>query len=189
MFQIQAASDFVFECGKGHPALEYFHAEIGAVEPEVRTWFELFFVVVSETLISGALLRIPQSPDVITAVQCLVADHAEDEGRHHAFFARVCQTSWPQLPDRLRMRVGLALPRFILNFLTPDYPAMRAFLARHLSPTQVEDVLVESYPPADLSSNARNVGKATLRVFEEAGIFELREVAEAFEEHGLLCST
>ncbi len=184
MFQIQAATGFRFDGGSGHPGLEFFHSAVSAAEPEARAWVELFFVVVSETLISGSLLCIPQADDVIPAVREMAADHAEDEVHHHAFFAKVCRIAWPQMPRRLQVTIGSSLPRFILGFLKVDDPAIRAFLRRHYSVREAETILEESYPPETLLANARAASRATLRVFRDAGAFELREVADAMFEQG-----
>jgi hypothetical protein len=185
MFQIEAASEFRFEPGSGHPALDAFYREVAAVEAPARPWFELFFVVVSETLISGSLLRIPHAEDVIPAVREMVADHAEDESRHHAFFARLCRSAWPQVPENLKIRVGRALPRFIISFLTPDYPAIRAFLRRHFTEAQTQTVIEECYRPDYVLAEARAASRTTLRVLREAGVFDLHDVEEAAADLGL----
>jgi hypothetical protein len=186
MLQIEALTGFRFCSSALHPALKYFHSCVEAVEPESRAWFELFFVIVSETLISGTLAKIPQSLSVVPAVRNLVADHAEDEGRHHSFFAQICEIAWAQLSERLRHRIGVALPGFIRNFLTPDYPAIRTFLARHLTDIQVGKVMEECYPPSSLSAHAQSSARATLAVFERAEILLRPDVADVFEESGFV---
>ncbi len=184
MFQINNLTGFEY-CTTGlHPALEYFHSKVEGVELEHRAWFELFFVIVSETLISGTLAKIPQSPNVLPAVRNLVADHAEDEGRHHAFFAQICELAWAQLPEPLRHRIGIALPEFILKFLSPDYPSIRAFLVKYLSVAQTEQVIEECYPSSSLPSAAQLAAKATLAVLERSGILARFDIADAFEAKG-----
>jgi hypothetical protein len=185
MMQIETATGFRFDAGSGHPALEFFHSEVAAVAPEARAWFELFFVVISETLISGSLLRIPQTENVMPAVREMVADHANDELRHHAFFARLARTAWPQVPHALQIRIGRALPSFIRSFLTPDYPAIRVFLRRHFTRHQTQVILDESYSPDALLADVRAASRSTLRVLRDAGVFDLPEVAAAVEEQGL----
>lgn len=186
MQQIADLSGFNYQSFRRHPALEYFHSTVEAVESEHRAWFELFFVIVSETLISGTLAKIPQSPNVVPAVRSLVADHAEDEGRHHCFFAQVCEFAWPQLSENLRHRIGIELPRFILSFLTPDFPAIQTFLARYLNVKQVATVLEECYPSSALAASAQTAARATLAVFEQGGIFNRPDVADAFEAAGFV---
>jgi hypothetical protein len=185
MFQLAAESGFQFDAGAGHPALDYFHSATMAAGPEAREWFALFFVACSETLLSGSLVRIPQAENVIPAVREMVADHAEDEFRHHAFFARLCKNGWPQMPRSLQVRIGCALPCFILRFLSPDYPSIQAFLRRRFSARQTSAILEESYPPEALLADAHAASRPTVRVFRDAGAFELPEVAESFTAAGL----
>jgi hypothetical protein len=184
MYQIQTATGFEYDAGSGHPALVSFAATVESFPLEERPWVELFFVVVSETLISGSLLRIPESETVIPVVRDLVADHAADEVRHHAFFTQVCRLAWPQMPRNLQARVGCALPGFIRNFLSPDYPSIQAFLERRFSQRQAETILRESYPEAELLKNARNASRATIRAFAGAGAFDIPEVADQFHKEG-----
>jgi hypothetical protein len=186
MLQIEACTGFNYHSIRRHPALEYFHSTIAGVEAQDRAWFELFFVIVSETLISGTLARIPQSPSVLPAVRELVADHAEDEGRHHSFFAQICELAWAQLPEDLRHRIGIELPEFILNFLAPDFPSIQTFLAGYLKPKQVEHVMEECYPASLLVSSAQSAARATLAVFEESEILSRPDIADAFEASGFV---
>jgi hypothetical protein len=186
MQQIETSTGFDYYSIRRHPALEYFHSTIAGVEAEDRAWFELFFVIVSETLISGTLARIPHSPSVLRAVRELVADHAEDEGRHHFFFAQICELAWAQLPVDLRHRIGIVLPEFILNFLAPDFPSIQTFLTRHLNAKQVEQVMEECYPAPLLVLSAQSAARATLTLFEESGILSRPDVADAFEANGFV---
>jgi hypothetical protein len=89
-------------------------------DSEIRGLTRLFFTVVSETLISAILCGIPHDRRVITAVRDTVADHAEDEGRHHAFYAQFFEYAWHQLGSSQRRRIGPMLPEFIVAFLAPD---------------------------------------------------------------------
>jgi hypothetical protein len=188
MFQIEAVTGFRYDAAGGHPALAAFFSEVESFEPEARAWVELFFVVVTETLISGSLLRIPEAKEVIPAVRDMVADHASDEVRHHAFFTRLCRIAWPQMPKQLQIRVGCALPRFIQAFLTPDLPSLRAFLERNFSPRQTETILEDSYPADILLREAQAASRATIRAFQEAGALEIREVSETLAEQGFRVS-
>lgn len=185
VFQIESYTGFRYDGGSGHPALDAFHRFLAEVDPEVRPWFELFFVVVSETLISGSLLRIPADRNVIPAVREMVSDHAEDEIRHHAFFARLCRLAWPQVPAHWKGRVARALPGFIRSFLGPDYPAIRSFLNRYFSAHQANRIIEESYPPELLMADARGASRSTLSVLRKAGVLDLPEMREALAEEGL----
>ncbi len=185
MAQLAAHERFEYDGGAGHPALAYFHATRASFDPAARRWFDLFFAIVSETLISASLLRIPRDPDVLPAVRRLVADHAADECRHHAFFSEVCQIAWPGLPARARHAVGTAIPRCISEFLGPDTPALMAFLTKHLGKARAIDVMAEAYPRSARQAHARAACRASLRVFEQAGVLETVAIADAFAQHGL----
>jgi P-aminobenzoate N-oxygenase AurF len=140
---------------------------------------------VSETLISSSLLRIPRAPGVLPAVRQLVADHASDEWRHHAFFAHVCQLAWPRMPDSARRVIGPSIPRCIVEFLSADRPALMTFLERQVGPARAADILAESFPASEVAAQARCAARASIRVFQQAGLFEHAEVVDAFAAHGL----
>lgn len=53
----------------------------------------LFFMSVSETLITGTLSLAPKDERIIAAVRDIIRDHAEDEARHHSYFAKLVEVS------------------------------------------------------------------------------------------------
>nr|WP_319949648.1 diiron oxygenase [Streptomyces halobius] len=61
------------------------------IDPDLRGIDELVFAVVSETLISNMLAEIPRDERLPVSVRELVADHAEDEGKHHAYFSSLLE--------------------------------------------------------------------------------------------------
>src|SRR4029079_18312949 len=67
------------------------------LDPEIRGVEALLFAIVSETLISSILSDLPRDRRLPTAVREVVADHAEDEGRHHAYFRGVLRVLWSSL--------------------------------------------------------------------------------------------
>ena len=64
------------------------------VEPALRPGAALTIAVCSETLISGLLSKLPNDRRLPAAVSATVRDHAEDEGRHHAYFRTVLDRFW-----------------------------------------------------------------------------------------------
>ena len=158
-----------------------------AAPAEVRGLPAIFFTIVSETLISAILSDIPHDARVVTAVRELVDDHAEDEGRHHAFFSRFFGCIWPQLTPRQRRLVGPLLPEFVLAFLEPDYAALESVLAgTGLREEEVRQVIEEAHPRDQVVAGIRSAGKATLRLFAEHGAFDDPETGEAFLRAGLV---
>lgn len=160
--------------------------EAGA-PPEIKGLPSVFFTIVSETLISAILSDIPHDERVVSAVRELVADHAEDEGRHHAFFAQLFGCVWPQLSATERRLVGRLLPQLVLAFLEPDYSALATVLGRSgLSDEEVRGVIEESHPRKDVVAGISQDAKATLRLFRQYGVFDDPETRDAFLEAGLI---
>jgi P-aminobenzoate N-oxygenase AurF len=173
------------------PSEPQFFQRLRAMEaeapPEIRGLPSVFFTIVSETLISAILSDIPHDERVFTAVRELVEDHAEDEGRHHAFFSKFFGCVWPQLTTRQRRLVGPLLPRLVLAFLEPDYAALGAILGRSgLGDDEVRGVIEESHPRDEVVAGIRRNSRATLRLFHEHGALEDPGTREAFQAAGLL---
>lgn len=101
---------------------------VSSEEPEYRPLIKLFFVIISETLITGSLVKLPKDESVQRAVRDLANDHATDEGRHHAYFRKVFECVWPRLSRDVRRRIGILLPDMILAFLQPDKSALTRML-------------------------------------------------------------
>jgi hypothetical protein len=137
-------------------------------------------------LISGILAQVPRDERVVTSVREMVADHAEDEGRHSAFFSQFFAYLWPRLGPTLRSELGPLLPEFVRAFLEPDRAAIRRSLAGlPLSRDAVEQIVAESYPTAEVAANARDAATVTLHLFEHNGVMDDPRLADAFREHGL----
>jgi hypothetical protein len=146
---------------------------------------DLVFAVVSETLVSGLLSDIPKDRRLPTPVRALVADHAADEGRHHAYFRDVLTRLWPQLSAAQRRLVGPRIPDFVHAFLDPDIPAARAILlSSGVPPRAVTDIVADSYqwPPA---RDIRRAARATVRCFRDVGALDDPATAAAFDAAGL----
>ena len=144
----------------------------------------LFFVIVSETLITASLSRLPRDERVQPRVRALATDHAADEGRHHAYFRQVFEYLWPRLPPDTRRRIGVLLPRMLVAFLAPDQAALGAVLAdcRIARPAVVaREVLADPGTAAEIADGAG----PTLRLFAQRGVFDDPEIAAAFHDHAL----
>lgn len=153
----------------------------GRLRTQVPAIGRLLFAVVSETLISSLLADIPHDERLPVAVRETVADHAIDEGRHHAYFRDILTYLWAALSRSERAAVGPWLPSIILAFLEPDYQAVAASLSQlGLDPEQVEAVLVESYPRAGVLAYAASAAGSTIRYFAEVGALDDPATADAF---------
>ena len=169
----------VFEEPNFFRKLNGFQQDLGRDEQRLVM---IFFTIVSETLISAILSGIPQDPRVVTAVRELVADHAQDEGRHHAYFSRLLEFTWPRLNKAHKALIGPLLPEMVLAFLEPDFVAIAGNLrACGLTAEQIDQVMTECYPPATVRSGIRAASRATIRHFERVGLVDDPRTAEALE--------
>ncbi|MCP2336338.1 diiron oxygenase [Actinomadura rupiterrae] len=163
-------------------------AEIGArVDPDLRGLDEVVFTIVSETLISALLSDLPKDVRLPAAVRESVADHAADEGRHHACFADLLTRVWPALSRDQRRRMGPWVPAFVRTFLEPDRRAL-AFALHEvgLPPDGIDQVLAEAYPDDAVRRAVADGARATVRHFARAGALDEPGTREAFLASGLI---
>jgi hypothetical protein len=124
---------------------------------------------------------------VVSVVRETVADHAEDEGRHHAFYATFFEHAWRQLGPAQRAAIGPLLPEFITAFLAPDRAALAAILAvAPLDHDTVRGIVEESTPAAEVQSAVRKAASASLRMFAQNGVLEDHRTHDRFAEMGLI---
>ena len=158
-----------------------------AAGPGLGHLCDLLFAVVSETLISALLSDIPKDTRLRTAVRDIVADHAEDEGRHHAYFRSLLTRLWPALGRRERRVLGPMVPDLVRVFLEPDYGAVSfAMLATGVPGHALEQVMAESYPADRVTRDIAAAARTTVRYFTEVGALDDPATGEAFAAAGLL---
>jgi len=146
----------------------------------------LLFSIVSETLISGVLSELPRDDRLPKPVRDLIRDHAEDEGRHHAYFRTVLRALWQVLTPEERLDVTLLVPAVIFAFLEPDYQETAAALTTiGLSTGQVQQVIGESWPGEVVARDVAAGAAPVLRYLEDLGAFSSRRAVEAFAAAGL----
>ncbi|WEH33231.1 diiron oxygenase [Streptomyces sp. AM 4-1-1] len=172
------------------PELPYFLRRLQELQEEAgaenRHLMELVFVIVSETLISGSLMELPQDGDVVPAVREVLRDHALDEGRHHTYFAIFLKYLWGQLGPSERRTAALMVPRLIHTFLRPDTDAMRAELEGYgFAREAARQVVAEVLPETLIRESARSSAAQTIRLFSSLGALDLPEVAAEFQDQGL----
>ncbi|MFJ7212998.1 diiron oxygenase [Amycolatopsis sp. NPDC098790] len=160
-----------------------YSAELPAYRPLVK----LFFAIVSETLITGTLTKLPKDPSVQPAVRELAQDHAADEGKHHAFFRQLFELLWPRMPLPLRRKIGGLLPRVIHAFLWPDEPALTSVLRS--MPGEFDDparIVAEMSASARTRDAVLHNATPTLRMLRSNGVFADPVVSRAFVDAGLI---
>jgi len=157
-----------------------------ALDRSLAPLLTLFFAIVSETLITGTLTKVPNDERVVGGVRKILRDHAEDEARHHVYFAEVLLRCWPQLSSSERAVVGPLLPRYIELFLGPDLLGVQISLNRlGLCASDAERVIEESYAAGCTRPALRAGSEAIMRLMKRAGVLEDAHTADAFHAFGL----
>jgi P-aminobenzoate N-oxygenase AurF len=156
-------------------------------EREMVLLLMLFFAIISETLITATLTRVPKDERVADEVRQVLSDHAEDEARHHAYFADVLALCWPQLKPSQRAIIGPLLPRLIMLFLAPDLDEVQGWLIQiGLSAREVDHVIEQAYCGPNAGASLQSSAHATLRLMKRAGVLDDPRTADSFSESGLL---
>ncbi len=159
----------------------------GQIPGDLLCAFELLVAVVSETLISRILADMPHERRLPRAVREVVADHAFDEGKHHAYFHSLLQFLWPALGASQRRELGPLVPAVIWAFLEPDYRAQGQVLrTAGLSPQEAEQVLQETYLPRFVRQTVSDAARSTVGYFREVGALSDSRTRDAFAAAGLL---
>jgi hypothetical protein len=157
------------------------------LEPNLRSLQSVLFALVSETLISSTLTILPKDCRLPCYVRSTIADHAEDEGRHHAYFRSFLYYIWPALSADIRREVGPLLPDLIFAFLEPDYRATAYALNEvGLTATQIDQVLSEAYPRCDVVASVAAAARSTIRYFADVGVLEDPLTRDRFLSSGLV---
>lgn len=184
--QVVAATGVAREPAASPPFLRRLRAIRRDLPPDRKRLCMILFAVVSETLISSILAQVPRDARVVTAVREIIADHAEDEGRHSAFFSQFFAYLWPRLRDDLHAELGPLLPQFILAFLEPDRSAIRRSLAGFsLQSDEIDAVIDQAYPASKVAAVARESATVTLHLFDHNGVMSDPRIADAFWMNGL----
>ncbi len=154
-----------------------------------RALADLTFACVSETLISGFLASVPRDTRLPKPVRELIADHASDEGRHHAYFRSFLKQLWPKLSIGERTLVGCHVPGFVDTFLGPD-PVGADSALRELGFPAADRATILGDVLDDWTAHTRNThalaASGTVHAFAEVGALDLAEVRDAFEAADLL---
>lgn len=147
----------------------------------------MLFAIISETLISAILSELPGDRRLIPTVREVVADHAMDEGRHHAYFHSLLGFYWSALRPADRRTLAEAAPQILLAFLEPDYAgAALGLRAVGLSDEEVRQVLDESFSESWVLGFCSKAACSTVRYLCEVGALDDAATADSFANSGLL---
>lgn len=151
-----------------------------------RRLIRLFFVIVSETLITSSLTDVRRSRETTDAVRRSIGDHAVDEARHQVFFAELLIAIWPELNDADRRFCLRLIPDLIFAFVRPDLAAIRSELIGHgLSAAQSEIVLHDVYGEETIRAYARDCSAYLMKTIQPLDEFAASDVAAEFCASGL----
>lgn len=185
--QLEAASGIDALSYDFQPFLDQLDRIAAEAMGDRRPLSQMLQVVVFETLVTAILNDVPRDRDVVGLVRETVADHARDEGRHHAFFAGYFKELWSGLSPADRAATAAALPRLITQSLRPDLDPIRSHLrAAGLPADEVEEVIADVYRPESVRDQARQQARASVRLFQEVGVVDLSEGRDAFTAEGLI---
>lgn len=154
------------------------------VDPEL---VRLCSAVVSETLISGTLEQLPREDGVHSAIRDSVRDHERDERRHHAYFTTIFPGIWGRLHRKEQEALAPIMADFVRAFLEPDLTNLRAMTRAALEDdalaNEAVDLLVSD---SGLDARVRHSSRATLKLFRRAGVLDVPQAHERFEQLSLL---
>jgi hypothetical protein len=141
----------------------------------------LFFVCVSETLVTKILRDIPVDQRVSPLVRSVIGDHAADESIHSVYFHWYFSYLWSSLSPRDKEVVGQILPELVWTFLGPDRTC-EANVLRKLGflERDADRILDETYQAGSAEASVLIAAQPTLRMFQKAGVFDLPVVAASF---------
>jgi len=185
--QVVAASGVVPCDGAAPSFLDRFRDSMSCLPPDLSEHAETFFAVVSETVRSKTFRVVPEDERVHSVVRHVIDDHARDEAYHKQFFTRVLRNAWPRLSHAERREIGMAVPRFIHDFLSPDHATLRSALELiGVSARDARRVVNESHPHARTRRHVSAAARTTIRAMRSVGAFEDPRILDAFGEAELL---
>lgn len=148
---------------------------------------QLFFVIISETLVTKVLNNVPHDARVASVVRALLGDHAADEAWHSVYFRKLFHPLWQNLSLPKKEEIGQLLPQLVWVFLEPDRRAEYSILRRlGFNAQDAEGILGEVYIPREVAQVIRQAASPTLKMFDAAGVFSIPVVEQAFVNYELL---
>jgi hypothetical protein len=153
--------------------------------PMERDFITLLFVIISETLITGTLSKLPGDATVQPAVRAVASDHASDERRHHAYFAQLLEMMWPRFPKPLRRQAVLLLPVLLHAFLDVDRQAMRNILTRFPSVFPEPDATITGLLSSDaVKRRLQESARPSISQLRKVGVLDEEAAIEVFAAAG-----
>jgi hypothetical protein len=156
-------------------------------DSSIRSFLKVFFVIITETAITGNLLKIPRNKQVVKAVRDLVTEHAQDEKIHSLYFENLLRLIWEQIPLEKRVRIGSILPKLIFIFLKQDVQIIQNYLKiLNLNSCEINAILSDTYSESVELHRIKISIEPTLAVLRRNNVLDEVDVTEAFETSGLV---
>lgn len=138
---------------------------------------QLFFVTISETLVTKVLNNVPHDPQVAPIVRAVVGDHAADEALHSLYFRGLFPILWQSLASHEQEEMGQLLPQLVWAFLGPDRQLEYSILWRlGFNANDSEGILEEVYVSSQIAKFVRRAANPTLKMFAAAGVLDDRTI-------------
>lgn len=148
---------------------------------------KLFFVTISETLVTKVLTKIPHDPQVAPVVRDIIGDHAADEALHSAYFRNLFPVLWHNMSAYDKQEIGKLLPQLVWAFLEPDNQVEYRILRQlGFNTEDAKGILAEVYIPGQVAQAVKQAASPTLKMFESAGVFSIPTVEQAFADYQLI---
>ncbi|MGV2829329.1 diiron oxygenase [Myxosarcina sp. GI1(2024)] len=147
----------------------------------------LFFVTISETLVTKVLNDIPHDPQVASIVRAVIGNHAADEALHSVYFRGLFPALWQSLTSYDKEEMGQLLPQLVWAFLGPDHQLEYSILRRlGFDAKDSEGILEEVYVPDRVAQVVRQAANPTLKMFAAAGVFDNPAIERIFADYKLI---
>ncbi len=152
-----------------------------------KALLDLQAVCVSETLITGALRKVPTDNQVMRTVREVTLDHARDEAKHHAYYSEVVREFWYKLSVAEQDFFGPKFAKWIAAFIDPDPVTQAHWLIACGFETQIAIQIVnETLEDLNSVQLRKNSAKPTISLLKRYGILDHAATADSLHEAGLI---
>ena len=147
---------------------------------------QTIFTVVSETLISSTLSKVPADRRVNPFIRELVLDHARDEARHAGIFSQVMERMWAELSAKDKDLLGPRYAWCLAAFLEPDQTAqLRRLISVGFSDEHARRIIQETAEATDRAT-FRKAAAPTIGLMRRFGLLNHAATFDALVQRDLL---
>jgi hypothetical protein len=158
---------------------ESLRAFLGSVSSGRRQLALLCFVIASETTITSALELAPRDQRVRRRVRELLRDHADDERRHHEYFAALMRRLWLSSPTEAQEPLASLIVHSLELFLFPSQPILEA-IVRPVLGIHATEVVSRVIASSQVREEMRGAAAPALITLRDAGAFRTDRIRQIF---------